>query len=401
MTLAINSRRLDSPSFVLLMMLTFLFSNVATWLNLFFLPFMTPVLCTAALVATVAIALLDRAAIVTRLGTAFPIVVLCYALLNLAGYFAIGGGDPTILFQRILMLAAAVAAYLAFVTFSDLRYWFQRLLILVAYLAVIANAYDITHPFTFVPAGSGFGALGRGAGFYANPNQCGAALVLMLILTVGSISKPWRAAHSLFLTAGVVLTLSRAAMLGSILVMFIFWLLGTLSRRDILIISVVGAAMSALIVLWILPTFLQDSGINVDLALERILWVFDPSGRSDFSQDERAYLADRGLEQFLSSPLWGNGVGSTELWAERSSTHNFYLMQLSDFGIIGAFILPVFAAVVWRARSDGYRVGFLFVVFFLLWGLVSHNLFTEFYWIIALSFVAAINDRTNLDRTPS
>jgi O-antigen ligase len=101
-------------------------------------------------------------------------------------------------------------------------------------------------------------------------------------------------------------------------------------------------------------------------------------------------LAERGWLQFVASPLFGNGLGSTELWELRTSTHNLYIMLASDFGLVGWLVLPVLLLAAVR-RDITTLPGGVAAVFLLLWGLVSHNVLGEYYILIAISLMAAIS----------
>jgi O-antigen ligase len=129
--------------------------------------------------------------------------------------------------------------------------------------------------------------------------------------------------------------------------------------------------------------------------IERLLWFLDPEGRADFSADERTYLAEMGWQQFLDHPLLGNGIGSTELWMHRSSTHNQYLQLLSDFGIAGAIIVPGLIGTIAFRRDGIQKATLIVIVCVALWGLVTHNMFTEYYWLVAIALVAAISGSTS------
>jgi hypothetical protein len=65
-------------------------------------------------------------------------------------------------------------------------------------------------------------------------------------------------------------------------------------------------------------------------------------------------------------------------------------MAMADFGIAGALILPLMVvASVGGFRGLFDRRNLPFVVFTLWWGLFSHNILGEFFFMIAISFMAA------------
>jgi drug/metabolite transporter superfamily protein YnfA len=65
-------------------------------------------------------------------------------------------------------------------------------------------------------------------------------------------------------------------------------------------------------------------------------------------------------------------------------------MLASDFGLMGFLILPLIVA-----SSTGRRIfslhGGVAAAFVLMWGLLSHNVLTEFYMMLGIAMMAAIN----------
>ncbi len=154
------------------------------------------------------------------------------------------------------------------------------------------------------------------------------------------------------------------------------------ARSALFVLGLLFAALGAF--LWPVISELLSSD-----AVHRLFWFLDPTESVDFSQKERQYLAEQGWEQFIRSPLWGNGVGSTELWSLRASTHNQYIQFLSDFGVLGLAIMPALALIVWRPGKPvgAHAVVALCILFF---GLASHNMLTEYYWLVAFALAAVV-----------
>jgi O-antigen ligase len=330
---------------------------------------------------------------------AFPTALACYAAICLLAYVAQGGGDPTILKQRILSLLLALFAFLVFTSSPAALHAARRALVGVLLLSVVVNFYDITHPLTLVPATSEFATLGRAAGFFMNPNQAGAALVLGLALSLGVVAPRWRLPFLVFVSAGVALTLSRGALLGLTLVILALFVTGRDLRpsqvvKAVLAVGILGYAAWQVFA----AEFESRFSIDPDLVRDRILWILDPSGRSDFSQADRLLLAERGWLQFVASPFWGTGLGSTELWEVSQSTHNLYLMLASDFGLAGFLVFPFIVAIAVGRRVFSLTGG-IAAAFLLMWGLLSHNPLTEFYMMLGIALMAAINHgSTHADR---
>jgi len=261
-------------------------------------------------------------------------------------------------------------------------------------IAVANNVYDLLAPFTFVPLVRGFANPGRAAGLYINANQAGAALIVGMILTVGLLTKKYRTPYVFIVLLGVLLTFSRAALLGWIIVSLILMVQDTVSKRQFL----AGLGIAVLIIslsLPLLPGFIQTvEGINVSNIIDRIN---NPLDIQDFSGQQRVQVAERSWEMFVEHPLLGNGIASTETWSEGASTHNMYLYYMADHGILGIIILPLFVlTVVWGARGKARQTTLPFLVFVLFWGFFSHNVVQEYYFLIVFACMAAMNIQSQL-----
>jgi O-antigen ligase len=91
------------------------------------------------------------------------------------------------------------------------------------------------------------------------------------------------------------------------------------------------------------------------------------------------------------SPLLGNGLGSTEFWVERSSTHNSYVMLLSDFGLVGLLPIPaLLLATVSGTRARLIPERWAFVVAILFACSFSHGVLYDYYFLIGFAVMAAM-----------
>jgi hypothetical protein len=294
--------------------------------------------------------------------------------------------------QRLLSVAVCGASYLVFAANSAALHAARRVLVVMVVLAALVNAYDITHPFALIPADSELAEWGRAAGFFINPNQAGAALVAGFTLSVGVVAPRWRPAYLVLVAIGVALTFSRAAILGLVLVSVALVFRGrSLSFRQLVTAVIVIAGVSW--ITWLLVAAeLQDRfHIDPDVARSRLFWILDPSNPSDPSESERMTLIERGWTQFLGSPFLGNGLGSTEDWDVRTSTHNEYVMQASDFGVLGLFVLPAFVLAAVGTRRVALTDAVVTGLFLLFWGFFSHNILSEYYLLLTISMVAALS----------
>jgi O-antigen ligase len=253
------------------------------------------------------------------------------------------------------------------------------------------NCYDIANPFALIPAQSEFAVLGRATGLYGNPNQAGAALVLGFILTITLVPSRWRALYLSYVGIGIALTLSRSALLGFALVVLALVFTTRLMLRQVALATAIWLVAGWLTAAYVLPVFAQQLNLDPQVIIDRLTWIIDPVAKADFSQLERAYVADLGWGQFLSSPIFGNGIGSTELWAARSSTHNQYLLLLSDFGVLGAAVIPaLLLATLIGPSARAVPERWAFAAFIALFAAASHNVLTEYYMLLAFATMAAM-----------
>jgi O-antigen ligase len=368
-----------------------LFSNIPVYVGIFVFPLVQPLHWIAALSALTLLMLARPASTSRDRVLGFPVAMSVYLALCLATYVAQGGGDPVVLRQRFLGVLVAVLSYFCFTASERALLAARRILVWVVLFSVAVNVYDITHPLTLVPADSEFATLGRAAGLFMNPNQAGAALILGFALSLGVVAPRWRVVYAVMVTGGVVLTLSRGALVGLALIYAVLMFEGKTLRRG-QVTKVVALTAGAGYVFWLVfaAELLSRFSIDPSLVLDRILWILDPTGRADFSQEERVGLAERGWLQFVASPYFGNGLGSTELWELRTSTHNLYLMLASDFGIAGWFVLPLLLLAAVR-RDVLSLTGGVAAAFLLFWALLSHNVLSEYYILLAMSLMAAVS----------
>jgi O-antigen ligase len=370
------------------------FSNFPVYLFTFVFPSLLPLYWLGGLFVLTFLVLYGADAIDRDRAPVFLATLALYACMCLVWYVAQGGGEPVILRQRLLSLAVCGAAYLAFAASAPALQAARRALVLMVLLAVVVNMWDITHPFALVPADSESSVVGRAAGFFINPNQAGAALVAGFALSVSVLPRRWRVPYLVLVALGVGLTFSRAAILGLVLVGFLLAFRGrSLSLRQLAAAMIILGAVSWIIWLFVSAELEERFHIDPQIALDRLLWVLDPTGEPDFSEWDRIQLVQRGWAQFLGSPFVGNGVGSTELWDSHSSTHNIYVQLASDFGVIGLLVLPaiMLAAIgSWPGRLTDAVVTALFMLF---WGLFSHNVLGEYYLLLTISLVAALSRR--------
>lgn len=295
-------------------------------------------------------------------------------------------------FQEIRnRISSILFLFLMFTIFSKyklIQLWTRKAILISVLIAVINNIYDFFHPLIFSSLN-----VGRPAGFYINPNQSGAALVLGLIFSIGILKPKYRVPFVFIVGVGVLLTLSRGALVGLIIVVLLLLKTAIISWRQLLRISI-GLGVISLAVAFYkgnLLTTLSDTNIFYNYGLSsRLEWLNDPT-KMDSSDSLRFRVIQLAWNLFSQHPLLGQGIGSTLDWSESVSTHNIYLYFMADHGIVGAFIVPtLLLSVTRRARGEAKHIGLLFSAFILIWGLFSHNVLGERYILIMFSLMAAM-----------
>jgi O-antigen ligase len=342
--------------------------------------------------------LLGRDGLKIDLRTPFVLWCLIYLLICSLSYALLGGGAYEPLQLRILAVIFMLTFYVLFVRSARLIIWVRYALIGCVLLGVAMNIYDISHPFALVPATSEFSLIGRAAGLYVNPNPAGLALLMGFVLSVELLPARWRTSYALVVGIGIALTASRAAMGALGLVMLILTFAGVFRFRQLVWMSLSATAAG-----WLLWTWFgaQLAAVDIDWTAlyERAQWFLELGERNDFSQRERALLAEKAWLLAANHPFVGAGLGSTELWNERSSTHNMFLMMMADFGVLGVFIFPALVCASAGGLTKIFRRDRLaFSALALTYGLVSHNLIGDYYFMLAVALMAAMSHAEDGER---
>jgi O-antigen ligase len=175
----------------------------------------------------------------------------------------------------------------------------------------------------------GYRASGRGTGIFGNTNDMALHLVTILPIAVALLfgskgigRRVFYAACSALMMGAIVLSYSRGAFLG-LVVIFIFFTvkLGGRHRMEILL-GVLGVA--------IVIVFLAPSGYG-----GRLLSIFDSSLDPGGSADARRGELFRSLYVALRHPLLGIGMGNyqPEMSYKGLVTHNSYTQVAAELGL--------------------------------------------------------------------
>jgi O-antigen ligase len=175
----------------------------------------------------------------------------------------------------------------------------------------------------------GYRAAGRGTGIFGNTNDMALHLVTILPISValmigskGAMRKLLYGACAAVMISAIVLSYSRGAFIGMLIVfLFIAWKLGSRRRLEI-IFAVLGLA-----------------GIIILLAPDkygsRLLSIFIPSLDAEGSADSRRGELFRSIYIALRHPLLGIGMGNyqPEMSYKGLVTHNSYTQVGAEMGM--------------------------------------------------------------------
>jgi hypothetical protein len=230
----------------------------------------------------------------------------------------------------------------------------------------------------------------RASGLYGNPNQCGAALIIGMIVAAPLLSPRFRYVLYLAVVAGLIMTFSRSSMVGFLMASVILAVVNERGAkvRD-LVAGMTTAAALALVLLHVAAPSGLTKGVSLDTDQTERVSFFKTFETSDAAAQERKDVAEKAWTMFLERPFAGSGLASTVTWTERSSTHNMFLYFLADHGIVGVLILPALLFGVILARPDRAAGShWAFCAFTLWYAFFSHNILTEQYYLFGFAFFA-------------
>jgi O-antigen ligase len=175
----------------------------------------------------------------------------------------------------------------------------------------------------------GYRAAGRGTGIFGNTNDMALHLVTILPISValmvgskGAARKLLYGACAAMMISAIVLSYSRGAFIGMLIVfLFIAWKLGS-SRRLEIVFAVL--ALAGVIVL-----------LAPDKYGSRLLSIFIPSLDAEGSADSRRGELFRSIYIALRHPLLGIGMGNyqPEMSYKGLVTHNSYTQVAAEMGM--------------------------------------------------------------------
>ncbi len=271
----------------------------------------------------------------------------------------------------------------------------------VVLLAIVLNMVDLVRPGTF----SDFG--GRAAGLYYNPNSSGVALTSGMIVTIGLLKRRSLHWYVLAVGLGVLLTFSRGSIIvWGIMVLWLMW------KRDLRVGRFLETGVVALIIASSLlffsgrsESFFRAAFAPFDRpdAMERLVLRRSQIGADIRAEGHRLWLMQEAWRKFSEKPVLGHGVGATFEWRADTSTHNMYLLHLTEFGLIGLLIFPTMIVSVVRRPGPGMQsLASSFAVLLVTWGMFTHNVLDTRHVLLCIVLVAAMVRRRdeNSDDAP-
>ena len=290
-----------------------------------------------------------------------PVTIWClgYAWLSVLWFFPFSQSD--IAWQELRWRFLAIMEILTFLMIfrePDATKLARKTLVAAVLVGVALNIYELFAPMSFSQT------MGRSAGLYQNPTMAGEALVLGMILSATVLEPRLRGSFILLTGIGILTTLSRAAILMWVIAAMGLLLGGGLRLKNLLVSGTVGLLLVVLVLFprWdqILTTW-QSTGVSNVNVQERLAWIMDPSGVSDYSSWERKYVAQQAWNKISDHPVLGSGTGSS--YEAAIPPHNQYLSFMLDHGLIGVMILPLLIlAATWGARGETRGVAIVFLI---------------------------------------
>jgi hypothetical protein len=318
----------------------------------------------------------------------------------MAAFLWSSGSDAAL--QEVLTRTLSSLQLIAFVVLladGHVRRIARSAIVVASLGAVAMNLWEITHPMAFSMS------LGRSAGFYVNPNITGAALIAGMLLGLPAVPRRLREMYLLIIAVGVFTTLSRGALVCWFIV--VGWLVASRALRGkrVLLTFAAGATLAGSIVGTMLASGQLGylAGGAEQFVRQRLSIGNKEQLGADVSASSRSHLALHAIDMFGQRPLGGFGTGATVEWNEPESTHNIYVRQLAEYGLMGAWLAPLMLVLGWRAAGlqgaasgdagdPALRIATAraFMIFVALWGVFSHNVLDDAFVLLGIALTAVL-----------
>ena len=316
-------------------------------------------------------------------------------------FYNVEYGDTTFKMFRIISLRN-VLMVLILIMLDDMRvFQFAKKVMIIAVLVGCGiNVYDLIsfNKEMFSPF------IGRGAGFYINPNVSVIALLWGLIITISVIPKKIRLLYIMAVGVGIGFTMSRsgvAIFIGCIpIFIFLKILNGKTSLAWLTLLILVGL-LSFQTLIGNASKSIEEAVYNSDELINRLNQIANPS-ISNFSKDTRFENLTYYLSIYQKSPIFGNGIGSStyynKFYWQHTSSHNQFLHYMVEFGMLGFIIVfsLIFAIALYKKTFLFSREWKLFAITYLGFSIFSHNLFDHYSFVVCYAFLSKLTEENYL-----
>ena len=320
----------------------------------------------------------------------FSLWALGWIVLNIAHLLvALDNDQSTAQLIGTRIQYALLAVLLGFACSITRTTSYERIFPFLAVLIPTTVMVDFLHPGVFYPLGTEGTVVGRAAATFFNPTLAGEAILLTFLLATPVVRPRYRAFLLFLVGAGVIVTFTRSAILGWILLWLFLVLRKAVPRYTLAIALVAFLALPMLLAgfeSYVSGRGDLSGGLNDILAR---LEFFQIPNLDDFSALERARVLEAGLALFLEHPIFGAGAGATFVWSLPVSVHNQPVMLGAEYGVFGIALWLWLAVILWKGKYFQDRTfqlipltGFVFLSMF------THTMFDYPYWLMTYALIA-------------
>ena len=320
-----------------------------------------------------------------------PLVLWCFGFIFVGMLWFLGSSQSEIAWReargRLSAVMLMLSCLMIFASPSAVRSA-RWAVVFAVLLGTALNIYEFFVPMTFSIVH------GRSAGLFVNSNISGEALVLGMILGMTVLPLFWRAPFLLVTGIGIFVTFSRGGIGAWVIAVsgLLFFTKGVRAKDLLwtLLLSLFAVCIFLLPKLDAILMTMDRAGVINKNTEERLAWLTNPSGVSDDSSWSRMYVAQQAWAKFADQPWVGSGTG-TFREAFEIAPHNQYLSYMLDHGVLGATIVPLLIlALIWGARGETRRVGFIFGTSVLWLSFFTHMILTYGHSLVLFALLAAM-----------
>ncbi len=266
---------------------------------------------------------------------------------------------------------------------------YERIFPFVAVLIPTMVIVDFLSPGLFYPLGAEGTVAGRASATFINANKAGEAMLLTFLLAIPVLRPRYRALLLLLVGAGVILTFSRGAILGWMLLWLFLLVMKSVPKYTLVVPLAAFGALPLLVGSF--QSYLEgreDLSAGVDNLLGR-LEFFRDGVLDDGSGLARAQGLEAGLDLFLENPIFGAGAGATEVWLLPTNPHNQAVKLAAEYGIFGIAVLVALAVILWKGKyfqDKAFQLTAATGVVFL--SMFTPNMFVFPYWLMTFALIS-------------